>query len=398
MYKVKDHYRLVKQKSPKGTVTWYYYCYDEDGTRLKRSTGRKTRSEAVKVILERIDTGHLQYPEGFKPKRLSRTKTSKMLFVRSVSKSITFSEYTEVFFVYDKDPIIRDKIRRGGSYSESFCHNNRKSFEKNILPYFADYRVRSITPSMVNQWLLTLPQQGLSHVTCNKMKSLLNTVFKQAILDGLITDNPVDKIKPLAEKKSTKDAFTKEEIKKLFSVEWDNEIARAASLTSCLTGLRSGEIRALKIEKVSALKIIVDSSYEDRIGLKCTKSGVRREVPITNSLYNLLEDIYEKTGEGEYIFSITKGESPVSKAFLMRHLKIAMRRAGISTTPGERTLTFHSFRHFFNTCLIASGVSGEITRAVIGHQEEEMTMHYLHLTADNMDFIREIQEETINAM
>lgn len=58
----------------------------------------------------------------------------------------------------------------------------------------------------------------------------------------------------------------------------------------------------------------------------------------------------------------------------------------------KENLTFHSFRHFFNTRLLAAGIQGETIRAVIGHEDEKMTQLYGHLSASDCDRIRVIQE------
>ena len=66
-----------------------------------------------------------------------------------------------------------------------------------------------------------------------------------------------------------------------------------------------------------------------------------------------------------------------------------MVKAGIDYE--ARELSFHSFRHFFNTQVVASGLSGEIVRNIIGHESEEMTDHYLHLNADDLAAVKDIQ-------
>lgn len=60
-----------------------------------------------------------------------------------------------------------------------------------------------------------------------------------------------------------------------------------------------------------------------------------------------------------------------------------------------RRLCFHSWRHFFNTRLIASGVQGEITRAVVGHQSADMTDQYLHLRRSDMEVVARVQDELL---
>ena len=63
-----------------------------------------------------------------------------------------------------------------------------------------------------------------------------------------------------------------------------------------------------------------------------------------------------------------------------------------------RRLCFHSWRHFFNTRLIAGGIQGEITRAVVGHQSEDMTDRYLHLRRSDMEVVARVQEELVKVV
>lgn len=54
-------------------------------------------------------------------------------------------------------------------------------------------------------------------------------------------------------------------------------------------------------------------------------------------------------------------------------------------------LSFHSFRHFFNTQLVANNVEQNKILAVIGHTSVKMTQHYLHLEAGDLGQIRAVQ-------
>lgn len=71
-----------------------------------------------------------------------------------------------------------------------------------------------------------------------------------------------------------------------------------------------------------------------------------------------------------------------------------MDECGIRPKKGTR-LTFHSFRHYMNTRLIAVGMQGEKIRAVIGHEDEDMTEHYAHLEAEDLSLVREVQRMAI---
>lgn len=54
------------------------------------------------------------------------------------------------------------------------------------------------------------------------------------------------------------------------------------------------------------------------------------------------------------------------------------------------SLSFHSFRHFFNTRLVANGLNGELVRATVGHESQDMTKHYLHLVPSDLNKVMDV--------
>ena len=102
----------------------------------------------------------------------------------------------------------------------------------------------------------------------------------------------------------------------------------------------------------------------------------------------MLTGLMEGREDEELIFS-KLGRTPYEDRHFSLPLKDAMTRAGIDFI--SRNLSFHSFRHFFNTQIIAAGVSGEIARNVVGHESEDMTDHYLHLGSKELDSVRRVQ-------
>lgn len=84
------------------------------------------------------------------------------------------------------------------------------------------------------------------------------------------------------------------------------------NLTASQTGMRLGEVQALRIENIKKDHLIVKHSW-DRVNiLKSTKTGKERIVPIKDALYYELIDFYKTNScDGPYIFSINKGVSPI---------------------------------------------------------------------------------------
>ena len=372
MYRGSTHYTLTKVQNG----MWYYYVYDENGRRYKRSTGYTNKRLAVDEINRRISLGQL----------LIKPRFEKI-------RNITFSEFAEPFWIWDECPIIQDKLARGGHYSVDLCLANRKSMEKHILPYFGKYLLSEISRKMVDQWVLKLPKRaGISASTANKMLSILKQMLRVAVYDGYITMSPADSVKPLIVHEKARGVFLKEEIASIFGKKWKSRLAYTACFLAAFTGMRLGEIRALRPCCIHEGYIIVEASWSDKTGLKCTKSGKARIVPIVKKLQTLLKIASNGKEENELIFS-SDGKIPFEDRRITDPLKEIMTKTGIDFK--ERNLTFHSFRHFFNTQIIAAGVSGEIVRNVIGHESEEMTDRYLHLGNEELASVKDVQVSLI---
>ena len=65
-----------------------------------------------------------------------------------------------------------------------------------VLPTFGDRRLRSIKPTMIREWQNGLLANGLSAGTVRQSRQVLSLVLGQAVNDGILARNPVDKVKP----------------------------------------------------------------------------------------------------------------------------------------------------------------------------------------------------------
>ena len=98
-------------------------------------------------------------------------------------------------------------------------------------------------------------------------------------------------------------------------------------------------------------------------------------MPITERMRSLImETAAGRTGDGS-VFSVN-GTTPCEDRAITYAMGSAMEKAGIDAR--GRNLTFHSFRHFFSTQMVAAGIPGEIVRKTVGHESSEMTGRYFH--------------------
>ena len=353
---------------------WYYWTYDKFGRRFQKSTGKKTKSAANSVAAERLKNGTL-------------------LTFKDALPFTNFGEYVKDYYIYDKCPYIQNRLARGYKYSQKQAKTNRYYLEHYIIPYFKDDALEAITIGKVNSWIIYLPAEAkISNKTANNVLSLMRQILSMAVQDELVRDNVALKVKPLSKTADSKRrvAFTREQIKAILTG-WDNNLVRTACHLAAVTGMRSGEIRALWQDQLHDNYIEVNASYNNHDdGRKCTKSGYSRIVPITDEIRQMIEEV---NSGGLYVFSFT-GNRPVANSYFDQCLKKRMEELGIEAPEGT-SLTFHSFRHYFNSRLIAAGVQGEKIRAVIGHEDESMTEHYAHLEPEDLKQILAVQRGAI---
>lgn len=354
---------------------WYYWTYDRFGRKFQKSTGTKNKTKAKIIANDRAKEG-----------RLIDTK-------KRVPYNL-FEEFTRDFFIYGKCPYIESRLARGYKYSVKNAKTNRTYLENHILPFFKGRILESITVSDLNRWLIQLPRvKGISNKTANNVLTLMRQIFSVAVEESIVQTNVASAVKPLSTSADSKRvvAFTQEEVKALFSAPWKSNVAEAGCKLAAFTGMRAGEIRALWQDQLHGEFIEVNASYNNHDdGRKSTKSGYSRLVPITDEISCLIQEI---NSGGLYVFSLN-GERPLANSYFEKHLKKRMEECGIVPKEGTR-LCFHSFRHFMNSRLLAAGISGEKIRAVIGHEDAEMTEHYAHLEVEDLRQVREVQKMAI---
>jgi integrase len=160
--------------------------------------------------------------------------------------------------------------------------------------------------------------------------------------------------------------------------------------------MRIGELAGLKGEYVTDSHIIVNGQYGN-YGYTDTKSHKARCVPIPKKIKEELDGLIRINGNG-YVFSKDGGEKPVSKMAVRGAFIKALDILGIDEAERKRRgLTFHSWRHFFNTSLLLADISDVKVQAMTGHSSLKMTKRYTHIKSSDLNEITAIQEKMLDA-
>lgn len=162
---------------------WYYYCYNNEGKRLRFSTGQKQKGKAVEVCIRLYNEGKLVQ----KPK----LKKAPACHAPSGDPPL-FRNYARGFWSQDSKYVTQSKLL-GRHITRRYCDNSDKSVTKWLIPYWGKKPLSGITQSDVEDWQFRLVQKdGLSHKYALGLKSILSVMLGQAKHDGYIKTNPCD--------------------------------------------------------------------------------------------------------------------------------------------------------------------------------------------------------------
>jgi len=168
----------------------------------------------------------------------------------------------------------------------------------------------------------------------------------------------LDKIEP---QDTRREFLTAEELQALHNTPCREPVLKAASLFSCLTGLRFSDILALKWENFEI--------YPD--GGHCIR--IRTEKTDTEALNPISQEAYELCGEPSTGL-VFKG---FKKSMLQHLLPQWLKAAGI-----PKHITFHCFRHTFATLLVSNGSEIYTVSKMLTHKNVSTTQIYADLIDD----------------
>ena len=126
------------------------------------------------------------------------------------------------------------------------------NLDKHFYPFFGARSMAKISPSLVQDWVTKATADGLSPRSVKKYHTVLHSIFKRAVRDGLLVRNPCDGTelpKVIARKTRT---LTAEEFERLIGAIPAQH--RLMVETFIETGMRWGELIALRPRHIDFLR------------------------------------------------------------------------------------------------------------------------------------------------
>lgn len=356
----------VRKRSNK----WYYY-FDlgiVDGKRKKvERVGGNTKKEAEKALRE----------------ALNEYENSGIVFEES---NISLSDYLD--FWYKEYVLLNCKYNTQESY--------RINIEKHIKPKLGVYKVKALTPAILQSFINKKYKENYSQNTLQVLKNILHRSLKSAVYPYKhIRENPmqyvsIPKTKTKTESNKVK-TITLDEFNQILNIFPQDSFQRIVLLIGFYTGMRRGEIIALTWDDIN----LDNKTITVKHTLIKKKNGIFelsqpktesscRTIFTGDTLIRLLKEhkLHQKKMKlkyGEFYFDsnwvCTKENGQQVNTHTLDTIVKQIRGAL------NNDFHFHCLRHTHATLLLENGANIKDIQNRLGHSQLSTTMDtYSHVT------------------
>ncbi|MEY8368967.1 site-specific integrase [Anaerovoracaceae bacterium 42-11] len=371
-----------------------------EGSIYKRGDGRWTASYID-------DNGNRRYIYG-----QTKTEVSKRLKRKKVDGTVqhemySLQDWVKLFLdTYKKNEL---KITTYNSYC-MFCrvHIEGSSVGKKKLDKLKSDDLQRFYNNKI--------AEGYSSKTVSQIAVIINMALEKAYVLRMIPENPNRFTTIPKKKKYEAKVLSMESVEKLVH-EAKSEMLYPIVITTVYTGMRKGEVMALKWENVDfeGRRIHVknslcrvESDYLDEKGRRIThyelmepktKKSIRT-IPMMNQVYDALREQQRRQNQDKLQY----GDDYLDQGFVFadpigRHLAQRDFNKEFKEFLGKyniEQIRFHDLRHTFATLLIESDVSIKLVQELLGHSNITTSMDiYAHVSEKKKEqVISQLQDRT----
>lgn len=287
--------------------------------------------------------------------------------------TITFEQFTREKWEPLALPIIKPATAR---YYRFQLHHH-------LLPTFGPLRLCDLDRESLQAFVVGKKQQGFSSSTLHGLRTTLSKILGQAVTWRYMDENPARGLS-IGERVPKKEPAFLSPRDALRLIEALPEPCRTVVIVAVLTGLRIGEIAALRWKRVDFFRgaIQVKQTYSEDAGFGTpkTRSSVR-DVPMSEPVRAALLAHHDRCRDfdGAVLVFTSKAGTPIGpKNLANRVLRPTCVKVGL------RPISWHVLRHTHATWLSESGATIRAAQDILGQSDVETTLRiYTHSVSES---------------
>lgn len=302
--------------------------------------------------------------------RLLNERTKILIYgeILGAKVDVPFSEYA--------DEWVEGYVKT--NCSKKTYQSYKSVIEKHLKPRFGKLLLREVNEShginLMNDLKKTHNAKGVINIW-----GVIKGIISKAIKEKIILNDPFQFINRPKQDLTLDNYWIREEINQFFNANINNQF-QPLYWIAIHTGMRLAELCGLCWDRVNfSTNQISVTRTRDKYGLKDnTKTRIKRHIPMTNSVKQLLLRLKSTQQNSTYVFTERDGR-PIDYGHVYRHFKKAQSNAQM-----KNQIRFHDLRHTFASNYIMNGGNIFELQKILGHTKIEMTMRYSHCSQDHL--------------
>lgn len=283
----------------------------------------------------------------------------------------------------------------------------RSYIDKHIVPHFQplSLSVQEITPQHLQDFYNKKYKENYSANTLKHFNVIINGALEEAVIKGLIPENPVKRVTFPRRKKFEGKAYTKDQLEQLLTLAKDTPIERCIILAA-MYGLRRSEVCGLRWQDIdfeNNTMTICNTrvKFQTEIEAEQTKSDASRRtislIPATIPYLKRLK--FEQRGEAvlhgwevsesDHVCTRPDG-TPYAINYVTQGFNYFLKKNGLPL------IRFHDLRHTACSLLLENGATPTQVQAFLGHEKVDTTLNvYSHLSKEGAEQTALIMDRVI---
>ncbi len=287
-----------------------------------------------------------------------------------------------------------------GFWKKNIMQTFSPGWKKNIPGYERQFEklmplpIASITRSFLTEIATDLRNQGNAPKTINIKIGWIQSVLNYSVQNNLLNYSPASGLKKEKVPRAKIEFWRPHEVQAFLdfaNVKYPRSSPErfifVLYLTALSTGVRAGELYAIKPVKLGDGEILIDQQW-DMVAkdFRETKTDKDRYVPLSNELEHELSLLKSQLSIKNHQVFFSFDGAPIDHDKMSDIFEADQKAAGV------KRIKFHALRHTAATMMLRSGVVVNVVQNILGHSTMDMTMRYVHALEDDVKKAASIYE------
>jgi len=359
----------TEAEAVKTAFTWL-----RDGIPKKRL---KVQDLALKDVAQKIKT---KAEAEILLSEMKRTGWIKSYVLIESPEVQEFTSFLSEFWDWEKSPYIKEKRRKNHGIHRAHCVRQGQAVTLYWEPLFKGRIMGDITAADIDAFINKIGDRPISAARKNMVILAGTKPLRWAFSKGKIETDPTRGHILFSGEGNERHVLSPAAATAAFRAEWKDERAKLANMLAAVTGMRLGEIIALRLQDLGPDCLYVRNSWGRLDGLKLPKNNKPRtvELPFPDILQGLIQQAQQNpwgVSQESFVFwTEYKAGIPMQGQQFVKGLRDALVNSGFPESEAGKYV-FHGWRHFYTTYLMGK-LEKKLLKSQTGHLTDSMLAHY----------------------